>query len=218
MVPAATKGCSRPLSRDRLMAQVGGQGLVQGRECCEMVLGRSSCWDISFPPSGRLAAPRRWYRPGEHRRPAPASGGAALVWMLDKESRMARILIVDDEEMERVLLTAALEGVGHELFYAGDGKGAYDLCRSKDLDLVITDLAMPESSGLRLIKELREHHFNVPIIAVSWWAADQLDLARDYGADFVLCKPLDRKGFLATVEEALELRRMRPSDSWQPWD
>jgi two-component system, NtrC family, response regulator AtoC len=131
---------------------------------------------------------------------------------------MATILIVDDEEMERVLGTAILESDGHELLYAGDGQAAFDLCRSRDPDVVITDLAMPESSGLRLIKELRKAHFNVPIIAISGWAADQLDLAQDYGADFTLFKPLDGEELLATVRQALELRLERPPDPWQPWD
>jgi two-component system, response regulator YesN len=131
---------------------------------------------------------------------------------------MARILIVDDEEMDRVLLTTVLEAGGHELFYAGEGETAYDVCRSRELDLVVTDLAMPEASGLRLIKELRSQHFNVPIIAVSGWAVDQLDLAQDYGADFLLLKPLDVDLFLATVHEALELRKQRPLDPWQYWD
>jgi CheY-like chemotaxis protein len=50
---------------------------------------------------------------------------------------------------------------------------------------------MPRSSGLRLIRELREHNFSIPVIAISGWAADQLDLAHEYGADFILFKPLD---------------------------
>ena len=128
---------------------------------------------------------------------------------------MARILIVDDEEMERVLLTALLEQEGHELSYAKDVETAYDLCRSVDPDLVITDLAMPGMSGLRLIKDLREQHSDVPIIAVSMWATDQLDLAQAYGADFILYKPLNGEEFRATVREALVQRRMRLVDPWR---
>jgi DNA-binding response OmpR family regulator len=131
---------------------------------------------------------------------------------------MARILIVDDEEMERVLGAAILESEGHELLYAGDGEVAYELCRTKDPDVLITDLAMPRSSGLRLIRELREHNFSIPVIAISGWAADQLDLAHEYGADFILFKPLDGDELLATVRKALQLRGERPPDPWQPWD
>jgi len=127
---------------------------------------------------------------------------------------MARILIVDDEEMERVLLSALLEGEGHQLSFARDVEGGLGLCRSMDPDLVITDLAMPGASGLRLIKELREEQSDVPIIAMSKWAADQLDLAHAYGADFIVYKPLDRDGFRAKVQEALGLRSQRPRDPW----
>jgi CheY-like chemotaxis protein len=127
---------------------------------------------------------------------------------------MAKILIVDDEEMERVLVAAMLEGEGHHLSFARDVESGLGLCRSIDPDLVITDLAMPGASGLRLIKELREEQFDVPIIAMSKWAADQLDLAQAYGADFVLYKPVDRDGFRAKVREALGLRSQRPRDPW----
>lgn len=131
---------------------------------------------------------------------------------------MARVLIVDDEEMERVLMTSLLEPEGHELSYAEDVGTAYDLCRSTDPDVVITDLAMPGASGLRLIKDLREQLFDVPIIAVSKWAADQLDLAQEYGADFILYKPLDAEELRAAVREALDLRRTRPVDPWRRRD
>lgn len=116
---------------------------------------------------------------------------------------MAIILIVDDEEIDRVLETAILGTAGHELLYAADGQAAHEVLRDKDVDLVITDLAMPESSGLRLIRELRGDGFDVPIIAVSGWAADQLDLAESYGADFTLFKPVDGHELLRVVEEAL---------------
>ncbi len=123
---------------------------------------------------------------------------------------MAIVLIVDDEEIDRVLETAILATVGHELLYAADGKAAYEVLRTKDVDVVITDLAMPESSGLRLIKELREDGFYVPIIAISGWAADQLDLAESYGADFTLFKPVDGHDLIRVVEEALEIPTPRP--------
>lgn len=131
---------------------------------------------------------------------------------------MALVLIVDDEEMERVLDTAILEAAGHEILYARDGLAALAVCKSQDVEVIVTDLAMPEASGLRLIRELREALADTPIIAVSGWARDQLDLALRYGADFALTKPLDAQEVLQTVEKCLELPVPRPSVEIYRWD
>jgi CheY-like chemotaxis protein len=117
---------------------------------------------------------------------------------------MATILIVDDEEIERLLEKTILEAAGHELFFAKDGESALKLCAEKDVDLVLTDLAMPGFSGLRLIRELRMKQSDLPIVAVSGWAADQLDLAQDYGADVILAKPVDAQELLKVIDGVLQ--------------
>ena len=100
---------------------------------------------------------------------------------------MANILIVDDDEMERRLLQTTLDAEGHELFYAPNGRVAGKIILRGDIDLVVTDLAMPEVNGLRLIKELRKDGEIMPIIAISGSVPEQLDLALDYGATVALC-------------------------------
>lgn len=128
---------------------------------------------------------------------------------------MARILIVDDEEMDRVLERAVLEKANHELFFAADGQAALAVCRESDIELVVTDLAMPNFNGLRFIKELREDGMRMPVIAISGWARDQLDLAEDYGADLTLPKPIDGEALLKAVKEMLNLPDL--SDRTDPW-
>lgn len=128
---------------------------------------------------------------------------------------MARILIVDDEEMERALERTILEAEGHELFFAADGEKALRFCQNQDVDLIITDLAMPNFNGLRFIKELREDQLLMPLIAISGWAADQLDLALEYGADLSLRKPVDRDGLLKAVDTALKIANS--PDRKDPW-
>lgn len=126
---------------------------------------------------------------------------------------MARILIVDDDEMERLLLRSVLEA-DHELFFAPNGRVAETIIRKEPIDLVVTDLAMPEVNGLRLIRDLREQGETVPIIAISGAAPDQLDLAQDYGAGVVLFKPVHRKQFLEAVHQCLH--RSARWDIWGP--
>jgi CheY-like chemotaxis protein len=98
-----------------------------------------------------------------------------------------------------------LESAGHELFFAGNGEVALTVLKEHPIDLVVTDLAMPEFNGLRFIKELREDGVTTPIIAISGWASDQLDLAKDYGADATLFKPVDGDELLSAVQSVLNL-------------
>ena len=128
---------------------------------------------------------------------------------------MAKILIVDDEEMDRVLQRTILENAGHELLFASDGEAAFNICRDEDVELVVTDLAMPDFNGLRFIKELRESGMYMPLIAVSGWATDQLDLAMEYGADLSLEKPVDGDELLKAVEIGLTLTGL--PDRMDPW-
>jgi len=129
------------------------------------------------------------------------------------EKGVATILIVDDDEMERRLLQSALEGL-YELRFAANGRIAEEILEKDTIDLVVTDLAMPEVNGLRLIRDLRDKGDDVPIIAISGVAAEQLDLAQDYGARIVLFKPVQRDRFLEAVR--VSLARRRRWDNWSP--
>lgn len=77
---------------------------------------------------------------------------------------MAKILIADDEEMDRVFLDEVLGPAGHKLYFAPDGKSALRSYLENEIDVVIADLVMPELGGLQLIEELttkgplRRHH------------------------------------------------------------
>lgn len=127
---------------------------------------------------------------------------------------MARILIVDDEEIDRFFQSSVLKDAGHELLFAPDGEAALGVWRDQDIDLVITDLAMPHLNGLRLIKSLKELDPDARIIAVSGVAADQLDLAEDFGAMRTLFKPVGPEVLLTAVQEILA--RPLPG-TWDPW-
>jgi CheY-like chemotaxis protein len=127
---------------------------------------------------------------------------------------MAKILIVDDEELDRVLLRAVLEHGGHSLLFAGDGRTAINVFKLNQVDVVVTDIAMPDLNGLRLIQELREEDKELPIIAISGVSAEQLDLAKDYGANFVLYKPVDPQKLVAMVNHVLTPWSRPPDDLW----
>ena len=127
---------------------------------------------------------------------------------------MAKILIVDWEEEERVYFWSVLEDAGHQLLFAADGQAALDVWSEKDVDLVLTELYLPELNGLRLIKELMARDPDGLIVAISEISADQLDLAEDYGACQILYKPVDPDTLLAGVAEALKNHRSIRRHDW----
>jgi CheY-like chemotaxis protein len=119
----------------------------------------------------------------------------------------ARVLIVDDDEMDGVLCRAALESVAEEVHFASNGEEALRIFEANEIDIVVTDMAMPTLSGLRLIQELQKRAPSVHVIAISGVNAEILDLAEDVGAVQSLVKPLSPPDLLAAVSEVLERRR-----------
>jgi two-component system response regulator (stage 0 sporulation protein F) len=127
---------------------------------------------------------------------------------------LAKILIVDWEEEERVYFWSVLEDAGHELFFAADGKAALEVWSRKEVDLVLTELYLPELNGLRLIRELIARDPYGVVVAISEISADQLDLAEDYGACHILYKPVDPETLLAGIDQALEGHRSVRRFDW----
>jgi two-component system, OmpR family, KDP operon response regulator KdpE len=118
------------------------------------------------------------------------------------ESRK-RILVVDDEQEITFVLRSGLTKHGYDVRVAGDGEAALDLFHAWTPDLVITDLAMPNMSGLKLCQRLRETSA-VPIIILSVKGDEATKIeALDAGADDYLTKPFGMGELLARVRATL---------------
>jgi CheY-like chemotaxis protein len=104
-----------------------------------------------------------------------------------------RILLVDDDEDLRGIIRRFLDRSGFSVTTATHGREALERLATERADLVVTDLMMPEMSGLELIRELRSGHPTLPIIAMSAGAdlrGDRsLEQASQAGARVVLEKP-----------------------------
>lgn len=120
---------------------------------------------------------------------------------------MARILVVDDEVGIRTLVRNMLVRDGHEVTTARDGVEALQVVDREAIDLVITDLIMPEKEGVETISELRTRFPAIKIIAMSGGgmggATDYLRMARALGAGQTLAKPFTRDDLLKLVKAAL---------------
>ena len=116
---------------------------------------------------------------------------------------MARILIVEDERTDQLLLHSILEGAGHEIHMARDGERAYKTYLRKDIQVVVTDLHMPNVNGLELIEALLSMFPEAAIIAVSGKGRALLTEAVDMGALAALSKPVDPEKLLRAVEKAV---------------
>jgi len=117
---------------------------------------------------------------------------------------MARILIVDDEEMDRVLLAEVLNSAGHEPFFASDGLSALKVWRKSSIDLVVTDMVMPDLDGLGLLEAMQAEDPNVLVIAISGTTAKDLNKAGLMGAHAILTKPVDPSELLEEIERAVK--------------
>ena len=116
---------------------------------------------------------------------------------------MARILIVDDGDSDRLLEQTILVNAGHEVTVASSGEQALMYYLELGVDVVVTDLHMPEVDGFELIAMLRVLLPCPAIIAVSSMGQRQLDLARELGAQIALHKPVTAAVLSQAVDDVL---------------
>jgi DNA-binding response OmpR family regulator len=113
---------------------------------------------------------------------------------------MARILLVDDEPGLRQYLRMLLEEAGYEVVEARDGIEAQQASCSRSINLLLTDLVMPNKEGIDLIQSLHKSQNGLKIIAMSGAANGKyLTMARMLGANAVLAKPFSAEKLLTTV-------------------
>jgi len=126
-----------------------------------------------------------------------------------------RVLVVDDEMAIREVLRDALEAEGCEVVVAESGEIALKLYddRQGKLDLVFTDIGMPDMSGWELLSEIRKRSSAIPLAIVSGWAdAISCDERQAIKADWVVSKPFDITTITRIANE-VSLRRKKPANA-----
>jgi putative two-component system response regulator len=131
--------------------------------------------------------------------------------MSEQAGRPADILVVDDNDANRLLLRTYLKARGYGVREASDGEGALDLIRDQMPDLVLLDVMMPGLSGYDVCRRLRDMPAGalVPVIMATALhdSADKAQAA-DAGADDFISKPLDKLEVLTRVRSLLRIKRL----------
>jgi len=123
------------------------------------------------------------------------------------EQRKARILVIEDEEEVRNVLSAILTTGGHEVEVASDGMQGIELFTKKEFDLVFTDLGMPVMSGWQVAEKIKSINGRVPVALITGWNIKlEKSEMKDKYVDLVIQKPFEIHQVLRLVQEGIELR------------
>jgi len=117
---------------------------------------------------------------------------------------MSKILIVEDNEMNRDMLSRRLERKGYDVVMAEDGKKGVDMSKSENPDLILMDLSLPVMDGWEATSTIKadEETKSIPIIVLTAHAmAGDREKALDAGADEYDTKPIDFKRLLGKIKE-----------------
>ena len=124
------------------------------------------------------------------------------------EMERKKILVVDDNEKNRYLISFILEKNGIEVVTANDGLEGVETARKQQVDLIIMDIKMPKMDGYEATREIRkqEGYQSVPVIALTSYAmAEDKKKALAAGCDGYIAKPINPDTFMDEIRKYLEV-------------
>ncbi len=123
---------------------------------------------------------------------------------------MASILVVDDDDLVLESLRMVLKEAGHKVKAVNSPRKALSLLEKGDYDLVITDMRMPEMSGIEFLEKVKEKDQGLPVIMITaYGTVDTAVTAMKKGASDYIMKPFSADELEVVVEKALEAHRLR---------
>ncbi|MCD2382541.1 sigma-54-dependent transcriptional regulator, partial [Borreliella americana] len=127
---------------------------------------------------------------------------------------MSKILVADDEKNIREGIATYLEDEGYFVFTASDGEEALETIENENLDVIISDLRMPQISGEKLLKIVKEKNLGIPfIILTAHGTVDSaVDAMREGAYDF-LTKPLDLERLLLIIKRSLNKKENKDDEN-----
>ncbi len=114
------------------------------------------------------------------------------------------ILVVDDEEALRTVLSSELESEGYAVASAGDGDEAMAVLQEKAFDLVLLDIKMPRVDGFEVLRFIKERYPTTKVIMLTGFADLKNAIeSKKLGAEDFVSKPYDLVDLLTTIERVL---------------
>jgi CheY-like chemotaxis protein len=127
---------------------------------------------------------------------------------------MTKVLVAEDNPVNRELLRELLENRGHSVVEACNGQEALDMVEQSQPDLLLLDIGMPVLDGFAVIRRIRENpcFATLPVLAVTAYAMrDDRDNVLNAGFDGYLSKPINARDLANELERLLRKREDRPS-------
>jgi len=122
-----------------------------------------------------------------------------------QKRRGARILVIDDEESVRSVLSRILTRVKYQVNVAESGEEGIRLFREKEYDMVLTDLGMPGMSGWDVCREVKKIRPRIPVGLITGWGNEVgEEKMKEVDLDFLISKPFDFNQILSTVAKTME--------------
>lgn len=116
----------------------------------------------------------------------------------------SRVLVVDDEEALRTVLSTELKGEGYEVDTASDGDEAISIVQNKKFDLLLLDIKMPKVDGFEVLKFVKKGFPSVKVIMLTGFADLKNAIeSKKLGAEDFVSKPYDLVDLLTTIERVL---------------
>lgn len=120
---------------------------------------------------------------------------------------LATVLVVDDEPMIRKIVTWILRREGYEVLEAEDGQGGLERFEDhEEIDLVLSDIVMPNLDGVAMARELRQRRPRVCVLFMSGYSGHDRPPLDDEDLRLLLSKPFTPQQLVARVEQALSPR------------
>ncbi|NIV11188.1 MAG: response regulator [Aliifodinibius sp.] len=113
---------------------------------------------------------------------------------------------MEDDDQLRDMLAQLLEGENYDVITSVNGEDATRILETNQVDLIITDIIMPEKDGMKLIMDLRKQYPSLRIIAISGGGRhiapqNPLHIAKKLGAQYILTKPFELRELLGAVRD-----------------
>lgn len=117
---------------------------------------------------------------------------------------MTTVLVVDDERDIRELIGDGLKRLGHTVLEADSGSSALQIIQEHKINLLVTDIRMPNGDGISLLKDIREQNLgSFPVIVMTGFSDVSPEEILQLGAKHILLKPFRLKEFITVVNSCL---------------